>query len=495
MKCPKCGVEIFENSKVCPVCGMELVTHEETNSASLNQPSDVLTNQLNEASQSTNVMQNQSTEVSQPSGVISNQLNEVSQLNNVMPNQSNVVTQLNQNEKKKKNNKLVWIILALAIVAIVLFLVFQFLKKSPKEVFESAIDQVYRAVNDSVVKNVKTEKGTYSLKVTVDAKDSQAKQMLDFINKISLSGNYEVDNENMVMNMAFRSKYDKDTLLDMDFYLNGKKGYLYLPGVYNKYIETEVETTNNEKIDKKELTVALEELVKAFKKSLKDDYFTSIDTKINVNGKEKEVKKITLELTKARANEMTKVILTELKDNDRFLEAISNIKKESKEDIKNELETSLADIDDTNLENSEIYNFSLYVTGIKQNIIGYQIDVVSDDENQIIQVQVENDTYYYQFIDNEDEVLKGNIQIKDDKKSGSNILINASITNIADIKLEMGYTKEENVKVNAKEITNTIHSDMLTEKDSQLILQGLLQNKGFIKLVNDIQKLRNPYGY
>ena len=390
---------------------------------------------------------------------------------------------------------MLWIILGVVTVVFIGVVVFQFFKKSPKEVFESAVDQVYRAVNDSVVKNVKTQKGTYALKVTVDTKDLQAKEMLDFINKLSLNGSYEVDNENMIMNMAFRSKYDQDTLVDMDFYMNGKKGYLYLPGVYNRYIETEVESTDEENIDKEQLAIVLEESVKAFKKSLKDEYFTSGDAKISINGKKTKVKKITLELTEARFNEMTKVILTELKDNDRFLTAISKIGKQSKEDIKSELETSIADITEADSQDQATISFSLYTTGMKHNIVGYQIKGIDGEEKQIMEVQIDDDTYYYQLINGENETLTGSVQVKDNKNNGSNIIINASLTNIADIKLEMDYTKEDNVTVKAKEITNSISADMLTENDNQLILQGLLQNEGFIKLINDIQKLNSPYGY
>ncbi len=501
MKCPKCGGQIEEHSKVCPICGVQLVTSQENSSVTptqpsgVAQPSNVAPTQSSGVAQPSCIAPTQSSGVAQPSSVMPNQPNGVAQSSNATPTQPSGAVKPAQKTTKNKNNKVLWIILGVVLVAIILFAVFQFLIKSPKEVFETAVDQVYHAVNDSVVKNVKTEKGTYSLKVNVDAKDAQAKQMLDFINKISLNGSYEVDNENMIMNMALRSKYDQATLLDMDFYMNEKKGYLYLPGVYNRYIETDVESTNTEKIDKEQLSIVLEESVKAFKKSLKDKYFISADTKISINGKEKKVKKITLELTESRVNEMTKVILTELKENDRFLTALSKVGNQSKEDIKSGLEESLADVDNTNSTNSGVYKFSLYTTGMNQNIVGYEIDGSDDESRQIMKIQVENDTYYYQFINDEDEVLNGSIEVKDDKKNGSNIIINASITNIADVKLEMGYTKEENVTVKAKEITNSINSEMLTENDNQLIMQGLLQNEGFIKLMNDIQKLSSPYGY
>lgn len=487
MKCPKCGGQIEENSKVCPICGMQLVTSQESSSA--------IPTQSNGEVQPSSVTPTQPSGVTQPSSATPTQSSGVVQQSSGMPAQSSNVVPTSQQATKNNNNKLLWIILGVVTVVFIGVVVFQFLKKSPKEVFESAVDQVYHAVNDSMVKNVKTEKGNYSLKVTVDTKDSQAKEMLDFINKLSLNGNYEVDNENMIMNMAFRSKYDQDTLLDMDFYMNGKKGYLYLPGVYNRYIETEIESTNEGNIDKKQLAIVLEESVKAFKKSLKDKYFTSENTKISINGKEQKVKKITLELTETRFNEMTKVMLTELKDNDRFLTAMSQIGKQSKEDIKSKLEASLADMTDTTSQDQATISFSLYTTGMNHNIVGYQIKGVDGEEKQTIEIQVDNDTYYYQLINGENETLTGNIKIKDNKNNGSNIIINASMTNIADIKLEMNYTKEENVTVKAKEVTNFISDDMLTENDNQLILQGLLQNEGFIKLINDIQKLNSPYGY
>lgn len=484
MQCPKCKMQIKDGIKICPFCGENLDSSQESN---MNEQQDGLS-QLNNMEMSQPNMTSQSNNVGSQEKVTSEQNKIGIQPNNVGIPQSKATSPIS----RKKMNKTTWIIVGIVLVIVLVIGVLMMLKKSPKQIFESSIDQVYRTINDSLVKKVTSEKGSYSLKMKVEPKDATAKSMLDIINKISLSGNYEIDYDNMIMNMGIRTKYDNDTLLNLDFYTSKNKGYLYLPGLYDKYIMLDMTNSSKEEtLDKEQLSIVLEEGTKALKKSFKKEYFNSMDTTISVNGKETKVKQNVLELDTKRIYEMQKVVLTELKKNDKFLTSMSKLSKKTKDELK-EIMDEMSQEELPEETSNEKVNFVIYTKGISNKVVAVQMETITDNETVTVDFQKENDTYYFQVMNHKETTLKGSLAMKED----GNAMLDVSVINIADIKLDFTHQKEENVKVTEKEVSNAISQNQLTEAESAKIQQELFQNKGLIKLIQDIQtKIVVPYGY
>lgn len=483
MRCSKCGDTISENSKFCGVCGAEIenlvidntlqqsVDGEFTNPNSNSSSRDGMLTDI-DMQQSMPVQENVNTK--QP-----------------LPPQGNKIT-------RKGNKNLVMLLATIILLLIIALFIFQFMKKSPREIFEKSIDQVFKTVNEAINEDVTTVKGSYELKTTVNAKNSELKQIFDIINKVSIDTNYEIDTEKMIMNMDLNTKYDGKSLLDADMFINKNVGYMYLPGLSEQYFKMDVETAVqsngiNNNVDKEQITIIIEEVQKELKKALKDEYFASMKTTININGKEKKVTKSTLELDNRRANEITKVLLTNLKENETFLTSASKLTEQTAQEIKLSLDESINSIsNDTSIDKGK-FIVSIFTSGLTHEFIGIQFEIIDTVDNVVIAVQKENQNYYYQVKDGSSEVLNGNMRIDGNIEKNADVIFDLSITNIADMKLEMKYKNETNVVVKEKEITNATDINLLTDVEMQQITQKLLANEGFAKLISDIQNISNLY--
>ena len=111
--------------------------------------------------------------------------------------------------------------------------------------------------------------------------------------------------------------------------------------------------------------------------------FIKTSTKTDINGKNKAVKKITYSLNEKKSLILIKDILTELKENDKFIEKYANISNASKGKVKKDINQAIKKIKSdikTATDNEKTIEMSVYTEGLLNKVVKYEIRLLDDEE-------------------------------------------------------------------------------------------------------------------
>ena len=192
---------------------------------------------------------------------------------------------------KKKNTGLIVTLVALGVlivVGVVLGVLWFLNGGSTKNVYYQAIDNfASNAITN--INNVEEElnkplgiNANISAKMTTS--DSNMKSLANLLNKMNINMDMEMDYNNKVSNMTYDIKYNNGSLVKADLILNNKDAYLDLNSLYSKSIKMPADSGIDklwQAYDFESYKVVVIEMANILKSSLKEDYFTTKDAKVN----------------------------------------------------------------------------------------------------------------------------------------------------------------------------------------------------------------------
>lgn len=401
---------------------------------------------------------------------------------------------LNNNKKKKcsfidklrKINKIPLICVGVILLLLVSFILYYFLVlNSSKSIFKTVTNKLYSELNDEFkeVKNYDSFSSSSKFNINMEVADESLSFISDIFNKMDFNMNYELDYKNKIGNVDYDIKYDNSQLLKSSINISDDNYYLYLDGLYDKYIKIDSNElkglfweSNNSYED---ISIILKEVKNAFNDSLKNNYFKKSTETIKVNGKDAKVKKVTLVLNNKNVSEIKNSMVKSLKNNKKFIKVLVKVLNDSESNIKNDLDNILKE----NLEFEETYELSLYTKGIKNELV--KVDIKGNDFS--IEVTEDTEEKASVKIKINDIVLTGNIEsIVDDEKS--NIKFSLSLIGNK-IEFNISNTIKYNTSVKAKNIKDSIDYNLLTEEDENRISENFEKQEGFIKFYNDLNSI------
>lgn len=453
MKCLKCNSEITENQLNCPGCGTSL---EELKNNNLLLEEDV-------KAEST--------------------LEEVV----VLPEET-------KEEKRNTNNKISLVFLIVIILIILVSLGFGFfLLKSPKTVFNGVINKLYKNISSSIKEDVTSVSSQFAFNVNIKG-NSEDQEILDILNNISLSGSANIDYNNKLLLLSIKSDYSNDNMIDANLQYQNGKAYVFLNEVFDKYLVIDGMEELDEYFDDVKITEDHKTVItcikKAVIKSLKSDYFESSKTKIEINGKQKDVTKNSLKLTRDNMVKINKSILEELKNDNQFLDSYSKITNNEKEILKKQIEDKINDITEDNFDEDN-GTINLYTEGLfNNNIVKYEIVIESDTENQSVSlIKNDNNNYVLSILDTNNEETIINVKVsKDNDYSVLELSMNYENQSIT---LSFKFNYQYNKEVKANDVSNNIKIEELTEEQIVDIMNKLSQNNGIQKLMQAFNEVKN----
>lgn len=392
-----------------------------------------------------------------------------------------IETSLENEQKQNGGIKKVLVSLFVLIVLIVIgCLTYVAMMATPKKVFTTAIDKVYKTANESTKESPTTLAGDFSIQTEINSEDENYNKIFAILNNLDLDLNYEIDYNQKIMNMDLTTKYNNKDLLSASMTIKEEEAYIYLNELFDKYIHVPIENfediyTSNQFME--DYKVILKEVKNALDKSLKDDYFTSESTTITINEKSQKVTKNILNLTEDNLQEIMEVMTKEL-NKDAFIESVARISNTEKEEIKESLENP----EKITLENGTL-TISIYTKGITKEVVGIEIK----DNVDTINIVKDTDTKFSYEIISEETTIKGNLEIKtDDKNATLTIFFDTDEIN-GTVTLNYSYTYNE--KVTEKVIDNVIDADALTIEDQQQIYYNLQNNEAILEFIQAISSV------
>lgn len=526
MKCLKCNSEILNEYIICPGCGTSV---EELKRNNLIKNDQVISNQ--------NSFQNNVIETSfvndeinsnqLETKVINEEVNKVKieakqEVNENSQEQPSIIESVGIKEEKfnkdlKGKSRIPIVIASILIIVVLAFVgvAGYIFVNSPKKMFSSIINKAYETYNSVIASdalNATSISTEFDLKTNVKTSDEDMGPIINILNKLSVKGKTQIDYKNKLMSLNFGSTYDNKEVVNVDAYLKDEKIYVLLKDIYEKYISEDVSGINEvfETYDYVEdIKIIFDEVVNAVNNSLKDEYFTSERVKMNVDGKESTVNKVTLLLNYENTKALAIDLLSYLQASNQFVESYSKITESNKSDIINDLQDEINTIkNDTNGDDS-IIKIILYTKGFSNEFVGLEIITESEDENVNISViNDKKDTFTLLFKENykdTEEVLNGSVEIINNKYNftitNEEMVVKGSLVNENnkfdidvnyifegnEIGLDLYYLINYNEKVTIPNLTNSVNFESITDEEGMNILNSLMEKEGVKDLMAEIK--------
>ena len=361
MKCPNCGKELAEYEKKCSECGTEV-------------------NNSNE----------------------------------------NSFDPINSNSKENKKSKSVlFVLFALIIILVVLAGYYVTKSSSARYLFDKKVDEIFS--NENEISDYETLKLNTEFEVSVNSKESEAKEIADLLNDSKFAFNTEINKTTQEEIIGLKWKKANDELINakMKVEVDSKNLYINLGEIFEKTIKLDISELVDDEFEIAQTeTLSLSQMVNAekankifkkeIKEQLKDEYF-SIE-KVTIDDEKLTQNK--LRMSEKEIYDVIKNVCNNLSENEEFLECY-----EDKEKVKDTFKEIIDSFDEADIDEDVYYEIDLYTKGIFKNI--QRVDIVLEEDEEKITIQFnekEEDIYTYKILEEEEVVAEGeaNIEIDDD---------------------------------------------------------------------------------
>ena len=401
------------------------------------------------------------------------------------------VEQFNENfdvkKPKKKGLIIGGIVAAVIIVALVLvyFLVFT----NPKFIFNKAIDKLL-AVDSEQYDSVKINT---EIKASVEAEDTTYETQLAEIEKYKVKLGAQMDFKDKKEIVDLGLAYDNQSVIDAQLYYNDGEMYTYLEGLFDKYIQIDVDEETKNQMDEIFEIATSEEDIEDSKKAvaiLKDELKAQINEKgefektketIDVGDDEEKVTKTTLKLSQKQLYSIAEDMCLNLADNDEFIDYLGE------KELADTLEELAKLIKDEETNNKNYVKISLYTKGLLNNkLVAVDIEIYSADDasTALVSLVKEDEGVFSYEISAKGSGIKmdlvnGKVEIEKDKDSkeqqAGKAIITAEVIETGSAKLEIDYSVEFNNGTDKIDTTNSVNINSLTEIDAQAIMTKLME--------------------
>lgn len=333
----------------------------------------------------------------------------------------------------------------------------------------------------------------------------------NFLNTSTIIFDSINDPKSNYTNFNVTQNLDNNNSLGISLYSDNAKGYALLNNIYDKYIAFDMKTddvTNildDSKI-KDDYNYLSNKIIRTLEKNIDSSDMKIIDTTINISSKEIKAKKISLLLGKMVNEGLLEKIATEIKSDNKALQAIAGLLNNNKfstnDEVKEYIDQLVKSIKDNNKQD---LMFSVYTKrGIKTKL-AYEIST-SDKNNAIFTIYDNKNSGYNFIVKNQGKyIVNLNAKVTGD----NNCIIKASINDNIDLNIngkfdenetDMAYdltyknsdtAKNFNVKGNIK--NNLYTSKINSSGNGNLVLTANSDDFGSIEIDSDtvINKAKN----
>lgn len=392
--------------------------------------------------------------------------------------------------KKQNSGKAIIIAIFLILALAIAGGVYYYIKTTtPKNVFVNKINGLMDTSKSQNVKDITKFNTTLSLSGNIETTNKEVAEIANIINNGKIKLNIQSDMNNTLVNADLDYKNEK-LLQAKALYKSGDSNvYVFVQDLFDKYFKIDTNTTLNNSIEVKSDELELVNQTKAqsiikeiITKVLKEDYFY----KENVDGMTKNTMKLSL----AEIEEVYNSFITELKDNQEYLNCYKNPEK-AKEMFENTQKSVKEAIDTYNKEidsDKAILEISLYTKGFSKEAekIEFKVKTPESEEGKITINKVDKETYGFSFeyktekdgVNVTAEAFKGTVKFE--KKDNETVNINLVIDNVPDVgkvTLNMELKNSENVNIEDVNTSNSVDINSMKTEDLFKLYTNLTKMK------------------
>lgn len=358
--------------------------------------------------------------------------------------------------------------IAVALLFVIGFTYYYFINmNNPTNIYRNLVKKGINEIYDVVYQDDDKMNTTFNMDFDLDLEQELLDQsLLDLINKTTIGFNYQMDKDSEQLVLKLDSDYGKDSLIDLQLFVDSKnkKTYLYAKDYYDKYLEVEMDDYSSftELFEDGELTIGQTINAKKAKKIIIDE-FTKI---IESEDCSKEDGAYVLKITEKEMLNRIKTVMTNLKNNQKFLDCYED-PNAMKDNI-----SSIIDGIDVESASTETIKIS-----INKKMLSSKIDtlVVSSMGDEVI-FENKGEETTYKFNSENELVLSGYIKVKEEKNTTkSEVLV--EIPEFGKLKVNLDTINENNKDIDKVNTSNVKSFDDITEAEQTEIMTKIQESK------------------
>lgn len=378
-----------------------------------------------------------------------------------------------EKEKKKVNrgNVAPVVVVILVIIALVALLFFggRYYLSSRNNI-KILVDNYFNYLEENIA-NTNSKSGSLKFNVKGDTNGDDGK-VFKILNNLDFTINYDIDYKNDIVNLDLNTNYYGDKLIDINTYIENNTLYFYSGDLYNKYIEYKIDKDGNgEKVTKEDIKILVNGIKNAIRESLKDEYFTKSNEKVDG----KTLNKVELNLNDSNTKRINEDIINCLLRNDSFIDSTAKLMGKDRDEVKGLFNDELNNIKDEEYTDTTI---SLYTKFTKFVMLEIK------DDNDKLTIKKEDNIYSYKLEGSES--YNGTIEV-----NSSNENYNIIIKDNDNLEINISGNFNKNTEVDKKDVSNSVTIDKITENEKEEIFDKVSKNKAFKRIYEDITNDNN----
>ena len=378
-----------------------------------------------------------------------------------------------EKEKKKVNRgnvaPVVVVILVIIALGALLFFGGRYYLSSRNNI-KILVDNYFNYLEENIV-NTNSESGSLKFSVKGDTNGDNGK-VFKILNNLDFTINYDIDYKNNIVNLDLNTNYYGDKLIDINTYIENNTLYFYSGDLYNKYIEYRIDKDGSgEKVTKEDIKILVNGIKNAISESLKDEYFTKSNEKVDG----KMLNKVELNLSDSNTKSIYEDIINCLLRNDSFIDSAAKLMGKDRYEIKELFNDELNNIKYDEYTDTTI---SLYTKFTKFVMLEIK------DDNDKLTIKKDDNIYSYKLEGSES--YNGTIEVN---SSDENYNIIIKDNNNLEIKISGNFNK--NTEVVKKDVSNSVIIGEITENEMEEIFDKVSKNKAFKRIYEDITTNNN----
>ena len=395
--------------------------------------------------------------------------------------------QVNINKPKKKGKIVLGIILAIILIAIIALVAVYFLVFSkPDYIFSKTIDDLL-TVNKETYNSTKV---TTEISPTIELKDFSLDELYIDINKIKFLVGAQMDYQNPGEIVDLGLSYDDEDIISGRLYYEDGTVYVHLNDLLDQNIRYDVDEEQldqmSELFDLTKIQNKLENAdvaITIFKNELKEQMasngsFEANKEDIDLNGETTSVDKFTYTVNEEELVGIIGTICDNLANNDEFLECFEESPKADLENLAQDME----DIDEDAFDNNNELRISLYTKGILHDIIGMEVELYSDENEELsinLTIVKETDNLIsVNFTQGKKYInasIENNIEEQSEEKQSGNAKVSLEISDLGTIGLDIDYEASFNQGIDEFDTKNSVEIDDISEEDAMEMMEKLME--------------------
>ncbi len=327
------------------------------------------------------------------------------------------------------------------------------------------VDNYFNYLEENIV-NTNSESGSLKFNVKGDTNGDNGK-VFKILNNLDFTINYDIDYKNDIVNLDLNTNYYGDNLIDINTYIENNTLYFYSGDLYNKYIEYKIDKDGNgEKVTKEDIKTLVNGIKNAISESLKDEYFTKSNEKVDG----KMLNKVELNLSDSNTKSIYEDIINCLLRNDSFIDSAAKLMGKNRDEIKELFNDELNNIKDEEYTDTTISLYSKFTKFVMLEI---------KDDNDKLTIKKEDNIYSYKLEGSES--YNGTIEVNSSDEN-----YNIIIKDNNNLEIEINGSFNKNTEVDNKDVSNSVMADEITENEMEEIFDKVSKNKAFKRIYEDI---------